>query len=275
MEQNPKEQNPGERDPVGQAEKDQSEKTASRRRRRKTLGEQANVARIAWVTVCCLALFACGVYMGLASAWENAPPVLTPDYTIPSGIGGQGDSGTSSTDPPPVVPSGEESPQGPGEGASGEPNKPDGSAQSSEGPAEGTEDATETLALVVDLGDLAWPCFGEITEEPGWFYAEDLGEWHYLSGVRITGESRRDVRASLPGTVLAIETDPLWGKVMVVDHGSGIVTDYGGIDVPAFRVGDQVSQGETIANLFGQALTFRIIKNGDPENPADYLTQAR
>lgn len=275
MEQNPNEQNLSEQDPVGQAEKDQSEKTTSRRRRRKALGEQANIARIAWVTVCCLTLFACGVYMGLASAWENAPPVLTPDYTIPAGMGGQTDPGTSSTDPPEVVSPGEENPQEPDQGATGELNPPDGSTEASPDLAAGTEDSAEALALVVDLDDLAWPCFGEITEEPGWFYAEDLGEWHYLSGVRITGESRRDVRASLPGTILAIETDPLWGKVMVVDHGSGIVTDYGGIDVPATRVGDQVSQGETIANLLGQALTFRIIKNGDPENPADYLTQAR
>ncbi|HHW26960.1 MAG TPA: peptidoglycan DD-metalloendopeptidase family protein [Firmicutes bacterium] len=238
----------------------EQEDIASRRSRRKALAEQAGVARMAWVTVCCLTLFACGVYMGLLSVKEPAPPVLIPDYTIPAGTDGTSDPVLSPTDLSPTVPAGASYEEDPGQGT------PKGNED---------EEATETLAIVADLNDLAWPCFGQITREPGWYYSQDLGEWHYLSGVQITGDSRREVRAALPGTVKSIDTDPLWGKVIVLDHGSGILTEYGGIDIPALREGDQVAQGQTIARLLGETLTFRITKNGDAENPADYLTQAR
>ena len=261
MEHNKKDQT--EKDQVEEAPND--EQLTSRRKQRKALGEQVNIARTAWVTVCCLTLFACGVYMGLTSSWADVPPILTPDYSIPVGIEGDAGPVTSPADPPHTIPL-------------ENPLKPQGTADpshGSEGPIQDPEDASQAISLVVDLDDLAWPCFGQITREPGWFYFSDLGEWRYVSGVTITGESRRDVRAALAGKVLSITTDPLWGKVLTIDHGSGMETEYGGIDVPAFREGDQVSQGTTIGNLSGQALTFSITKNGNAENPADYLTQAR
>ena len=260
MEQNRKEQS--EKDPT---EKGRDGRVTSRRERRRTVGEQANIARTAWVTVCCLTLFACGIYMGLSSAWENAPPVLTPDYTVPVGTEEPSDPTTFITDPSLTVPPGEENSQ----------QSTQGSIQGAGDSAQTHEDATQAISLVVNLDDLTWPCFGEITQEPGWFYFDDLGEWHYVSGVKITGESRRDVRAALSGKVSSIALDSLLGKVLVIDHGSGVLTEYGGIDVPALREGDPVSQGQTIAILYGQALTCRITKNGNVENPADYLTQAR
>lgn len=257
-----------------QAEKDRIDQESretlkSRRKRRENSSEQIDVARIAWVTVCCLTLFACGVYMGLTSSWADLPPILTPDYSV--SVGTQTDLGqvasSGDQDPGLTVSPGEEDSLNPPQSSVHLP-------QDSEDPAE-PEDASQAISLVVDLDDLTWPCFGQITREPGWFYFSELGEWRYVAAVTITGESRRDVRAVLAGKISSITTDALWGKVLTIDHGSDIKTEYGGIDVPAIREGDQVSQGATIGNLTGQALTFSITKNGNAENPADYLTQAR
>ena len=67
--------------------------------------------------------------------------------------------------------------------------------------------------------------------------------------------------------------DPYWGKVIVLDHGSGLVTRYAHLGKCLVQPGDKVKAGDLIAKVgstgksSGPHLHFEVIKNGDFIDP--------
>lgn len=104
------------------------------------------------------------------------------------------------------------------------------------------------------------------------------------SGVDISAPKGAMVRA--PGAGVVVEaTDlyngsPAWGKVVVIDHGHGLVTRYAHLDSYAVRKGQHVEAGEVIAAVgatgkaTGPHLHFETLKDGEAINPVDVVAQA-
>lgn len=82
----------------------------------------------------------------------------------------------------------------------------------------------------------------------GPLYCKTMQDWRLHLGADFAGEEGQDVKAVTRGKVITVKTDPLWGGVVEVDHGVGVITRYCGVQA-LVKVGDEVDMGETIGTL--------------------------
>ena len=79
-------------------------------------------------------------------------------------------------------------------------------------------------------------------------YCETMKDWRLHLGTDFAGEEGQAVKAVTRGTVSTVENDPLWGGVVVIDHGVGDITRYCGVK-PTVKKGDAVGLGDVIGDL--------------------------
>ena len=79
-------------------------------------------------------------------------------------------------------------------------------------------------------------------------YCETMQDWRLHLGVDFAGEEGQEVKAVTRGTVIKVENDPLWGGVVEIDHGVGVITRYCGVK-PIVKSGDKVDMGQVIGDL--------------------------
>lgn len=88
-----------------------------------------------------------------------------------------------------------------------------------------------------------------------------------------------NVLASMSGTVTRVQTDPLLGNLVEIEHDKGLVTLYSSLSDISVKVGDKVKQGETIAKA-GKSeinadanvhLHFEMRKDGVAVNPLSFI----
>lgn len=79
-------------------------------------------------------------------------------------------------------------------------------------------------------------------------YCETMQDWRLHLGVDFAGEEGQAVKAVTRGKVITAKNDPLWGGVIEIDHGVGVITRYCGVKA-IVRVGDTVEMGEHIGDL--------------------------
>lgn len=117
-------------------------------------------------------------------------------------------------------------------------------------------------------GTFIWPASGKITQEYwGGHQALDIGAW--------TGAP---VFAADSGYIAAAQWDDTgYGRMIIIDHGNGFKTLYAHLQVMYVSVGDEVTQGQQIAemgstgNSTGPHLHFEALLNGVKRNPWGFL----
>lgn len=78
-------------------------------------------------------------------------------------------------------------------------------------------------------------------------YSETMKDWRVHEGVDFIGQKGEKVKAINDGTVTKIESDPLWGTIIVIDHGGGLVARYCGVAANTLvKEGDKVKMGNDI-----------------------------
>lgn len=82
----------------------------------------------------------------------------------------------------------------------------------------------------------------------GPLYCETMKDWRLHLGTDFAGEEGQSVMAVTRGEVIVVEEDPLWGGVIEIDHGVGVITRYCGVR-SSVKVGDTVEPGESIGSL--------------------------
>lgn len=105
-------------------------------------------------------------------------------------------------------------------------------------------------------------------------YSMTMADWRVHTGADFAGEEGQEVRAIADGTVESIETDPLWGEIMVIDHGVGVKSRYCGVSA-SVNVGDTVELFDVIGNLSEVPcesaqlahLHFEMLVDGQPVDP--------
>jgi lipoprotein NlpD len=113
----------------------------------------------------------------------------------------------------------------------------------------------------------AWPAEGPVTST----YGRRRNGWH--RGIDIKAELGTPVVAAAPGVVSMSGVEPLYGRVIKIEHDQGFVTIYAHNDRTLVEVGDRVVAGETIATVgrTGRATThhvhFEIKRDGKNYNP--------
>lgn len=102
-----------------------------------------------------------------------------------------------------------------------------------------------------------------------------LKEFH--KGLDIATRKGTPVIATADGTVTYAGRKGLLGKVVIIDHGYGLVTRYGHCNEILKQVNDVVKRGDTIATVgstgrsTGPHLHYEVMLNGVPTNPEKYI----
>jgi murein DD-endopeptidase MepM/ murein hydrolase activator NlpD len=116
-----------------------------------------------------------------------------------------------------------------------------------------------------------WPVNGVVVSGFGMRW----GRMH--EGIDITAATGTPIRAAASGTVIHSGWLGGYGNLVVIDHGNGLATAYAHASALLVRVGQQVSQGQTIAlvgstgNSSGPHLHFEVRVNGVAVDPLLYL----
>ena len=74
-----------------------------------------------------------------------------------------------------------------------------------------------------------------------------MGDWRVHNGVDFSGKADATVGAIQDGTVKKVSIDPLWGIVVTVDHGQGVLAKYCGLSEGSTpKAGQWVNQGDSV-----------------------------
>jgi len=126
-------------------------------------------------------------------------------------------------------------------------------------------------------GQMLWPVAGRIVREFGRKKHAEFNAVTYSSGIEIAASEGTPVRAADAGRVVHSDWITGYGRVMIVDHGSGMFTLYGHLqDIRASR-DTEVKKGMVIGtvgstgSLGAPSLYFEVRIRGRAMNPARYL----
>ena len=101
-----------------------------------------------------------------------------------------------------------------------------------------------------------------------------------LPGIEFSAPQGTPVQAAAAGTVMAVGQDRSIGLNVIVDHGAGLVTRYGGLagTAPGLAAGKAVTAGAPIGAVGviegakDPGLFFQVLQNDVPVDPAPFLT---
>lgn len=117
------------------------------------------------------------------------------------------------------------------------------------------------------------PVTGTITSTFGYRPDPVTGKVVFHTGIDISAAEGSPVVAALGGTVIDVEDNETYGKMVEIDHGQGVVTLYAHAKDITVKTGDTVKQGDPIATvgMTGKATSpnchFEVIISGQPVDP--------
>ncbi len=97
------------------------------------------------------------------------------------------------------------------------------------------------------------------------------------TGIDIEGDSGKSVVAAESGVVITAEWNDEYGNMVIIKHSGGITTSYAHCSKLLVKEGDEVVNGQEIALIgktgksTGPHPHFEVAKDGQPQNPLDYV----
>ena len=126
-------------------------------------------------------------------------------------------------------------------------------------------------------GKYSWPVPGDVIQYFGWRIHPILRKRKFHSGIDIVAPQGTPISAADSGVVIFCGRNGGYGKMILLDHGSGYATLYGHCSLLLVDIGQAVTKGQVIANVgttglsTGPHLHFEIRKDGTPTDPLSYL----
>jgi len=121
------------------------------------------------------------------------------------------------------------------------------------------------------------PTDGWISSKFGYRKSPFTGLREFHKGVDIAARKGTPIIATADGVVTFTGVKGLMGKMIVINHGHGMVTRYAHIHKALKKRGDAVKRGDTIAlvgntgRTTGSHVHYEVHLNGLPVNPAKYI----
>ncbi|MBU6428238.1 MAG: peptidoglycan DD-metalloendopeptidase family protein [Cyanobacteria bacterium REEB65] len=139
--------------------------------------------------------------------------------------------------------------------------------------------ATRVSHPRLGTGRFIWPLLTriQITSPFGERFHPIFHVYRMHTGVDLRAPMGTPVVAADTGVVLFSGWYDGYGKVVMIDHGAGLVTLYAHLSRWLVHAGDHVTRGQVIARsgstgfATGPHLHFEVRKNGTPVNPLGYL----
>ncbi len=122
-----------------------------------------------------------------------------------------------------------------------------------------------------------WPARGFVSSHFGYRISPFTGLRQLHEGLDIAAPWGAKVIAPADGTVTFAGTDPSYGKVVIINHGYGVVTRYGHNSEILAKLGQRVERGDVIAlvgatgRTTGPHLHYEVRVDGVPVNPNRYI----
>lgn len=122
-----------------------------------------------------------------------------------------------------------------------------------------------------------WPINGQLLSPYGHRMDPFSGEGAYHTGVDIKAVTGTPVKAAADGVVLRAERFSGYGKLVILDHGSGIQTYYAHLSRHDVMPGQEIRCGEIIGAVGSTGRTtaphlhYEVRIGGAPVNPSRYL----
>ena len=126
-----------------------------------------------------------------------------------------------------------------------------------------------------------WPAIGWLSGSFGQREDPFSGAPEFHTGLDISLEAGQPVFATAAGKVEATSVNGAYGRMIVINHGYGLVTRYAHLSRYAVNVGDQVERGRVIGYVgasgrtTGPHLHYELLVNGQLTNPLRLLTSPR
>ena len=111
----------------------------------------------------------------------------------------------------------------------------------------------------------------------GWRIDPFSGTKAFHEGLDFTAAIGTPIHAAAGGIVIFAEQTPDYGKIVKIDHGSGLETRYAHASKLLVKAGDRVEKGQVISLVgstgrsTGAHLHYEIRLNGEPLDPRKYL----
>lgn len=111
----------------------------------------------------------------------------------------------------------------------------------------------------------------------GWRLDPFNGHKAFHEGLDFMAEQGTPIYAAAGGIVISAEQTPDYGKIIKIDHGSGLETRYAHASKLLVKVGERVRKGQVIAEVgstgrsTGPHLHYEIRLAGNPLDPRKYL----
>lgn len=111
----------------------------------------------------------------------------------------------------------------------------------------------------------------------GWRIDPFNGNKAFHEGLDFTASTGTPIYAAAGGIVSSAEQTPDYGKIVKIDHGSGLETRYAHASKLTVKAGERVEKGQKVAEVgstgrsTGPHLHYEIRLNGNPLDPRRYL----
>ncbi|MDF1592621.1 MAG: M23 family metallopeptidase [Desulfobacterales bacterium] len=121
------------------------------------------------------------------------------------------------------------------------------------------------------------PVNGWVTSRFGYRSSPFTGRREFHKGLDIAALKKSPIIATADGVVTFVGLKGMLGKVVVLDHGHGISTQYGHIDKALKKPGEKITRGDEIAlvgnsgRTTGSHVHYEVLLNGLPVNPEKYI----
>ncbi|MBQ7957954.1 MAG: M23 family metallopeptidase [Clostridia bacterium] len=129
---------------------------------------------------------------------------------------------------------------------------------------ENTEPESETETVTQNEDAYIFPAGSEIVKDFSDFVAvksKTMNDWRVHNGVDFKAEEGSDVKSMYSGIVTSIHNSSLWGTVIEIDHGKGVIARYCGLKEECnVAVNDVVEKGQII----GQVGVLPVEKDDGP-----------
>lgn len=116
-----------------------------------------------------------------------------------------------------------------------------------------TEKATEEEVSVVKGEKFVYPAGKKIIKDYSGSVAvksKTMNDWRVHSGIDFEASEGQEIKAIQSGAVLAVYNSNLWGTIVEIDHGAGIVARYCGLDEKLkVSANDVVEAGQVIGHI--------------------------
>jgi murein DD-endopeptidase MepM/ murein hydrolase activator NlpD len=121
------------------------------------------------------------------------------------------------------------------------------------------------------------PTIGWVSSDFGYRVSPFTGRREFHKGLDIANREGTPIIAPADGLITYAADKWLMGNMIAIEHGFGMVTNYGHIQKLLKKSGDRVKRGEIIALMgntgrsTGPHVHYEVRLNGVPVNPANYI----